>query len=449
MVSPSAPPNRLPPTVVQLIVTADIGVKDHKTVKRAKELGLDVLILDHHLPPGEDVPHSAAAVLCPPQQACNYPNPHLAACGVSLKLAQAMLRQHPKFNLLLRSMIKLAAIGTVADVVSLMDPENRAIVAVGLDELNQGRHAAWARGLLSVAKVNPGRIEASDLGFRIGPRINAAGRVSSATAIIELLTCKDAKLSRRRAAEIDMMNTERREIQQRMLLKAKQSLHLVDSPFPIIAEREGRDWHRGVAGIVAARLRDKLHRPVAVVAIDGDDNAVASVRSIPEVHAIQVLNQVADLFSRFGGHPAAAGFSLPAARLPELQERISKATLDCVGGTLPERIWKAELILDINEVDWQLMQALKALEPHGKGNSRPRIILRGGTITNLKRLRGDHLRARYSSPNNSVDVVWWGGGAHVEACREGEIELLGFLEENWFRGTARLQLSVSDARQAH
>ena len=152
-----------------LVVTADIGVRDHDAIDRARSLGLDVLVCDHHLPAEATVPENATAVLCPPQRDCTYPNPALAACGVSLKVAQALLADHPKRERLLRSFLKLAAIGTVADVVDLSTPENRAIVSLGLQELSRGPHSAGLAALLDVAGVAGRPLRADDLGFRIGP----------------------------------------------------------------------------------------------------------------------------------------------------------------------------------------------------------------------------------------------------------------------------------------
>lgn len=176
---------------VGLVVTADIGVRDHAAIDAARARGVDVLVCDHHLPAGADVPTNAI-VLCPPQKGDTYPNPFLAACGVSLKLADALLRDHPRREDVLRSMLKLAAIGTVADMVPLLSLENRAIVHLGLRELNGGRHHPGLAALLSVCNLK-GELTERDLGFRVGPRINAAGRVSDAKLVVELLSCRDPR----------------------------------------------------------------------------------------------------------------------------------------------------------------------------------------------------------------------------------------------------------------
>ena len=163
---------------VDLVITADIGVRDHDAVSAAAQAGVDVLICDHHLPAGAEVPGDALAVLCPPKSDCSYPNPALAACGVSLKLAQALLMDHPRKEAILRSMLKVAAIGTVADVVDLSTQENRAIVRLGIEELRMGPHSPGLQALLSVADIGA-EVTAEDLGFKLGPRINAAGRLAA------------------------------------------------------------------------------------------------------------------------------------------------------------------------------------------------------------------------------------------------------------------------------
>ncbi len=201
---------------VHLILTADIGVRDHTPVSAAAAAGVDVIICDHHLPDGESVPADAYAVLCPPQKGCSYPNKALAACGVSLKLAQALLHHDPRQERFLRSFTKLAAIGTVADVVDLSTPENRAIVAEGLRELAKGPHTPGLAALLAEAGIKPGqKLEAWQLGFYVGPRINAAGRLESAGAVVDLINEKDPEVARQRASLLGDLNRERQNIQKR------------------------------------------------------------------------------------------------------------------------------------------------------------------------------------------------------------------------------------------
>lgn len=435
---------------VQLIVTADIGVKDHAAVTRARELGVDVVIVDHHLPPGEDVPRDANVVLCPPQKACRYPNKALAACGVSLKLAQALLAEHPQRAAILESMLKMAAIGTVADVVDLLDGENRAIVALGLRALNQTRHSPGLEALLRVAGTAPGHITAYDLGFRVGPRVNAAGRVASATAVVELLTARDPARAEQLAVELDAMNKERQAIQDRMLRLAASQVPDTLPPFLVVWGKEEDGWHRGVAGIVASRLRDRHNRPTAVIAC-GPDGATGSVRSIPEVHAVEALERVADLLDRFGGHPAAAGLSLPTENLNELRERIAQVSWEMLGRRTPELKRQVDLVIESRFLDRRLHDDLALLGPHGKGNQRPRLCVRDARLVGLRILKERHLKARLAvGPDQPpLEVIWWNGAQHADALSCGRaVQLLGCLELNVWRGQATLQLNVEDARFA-
>ena len=192
---------------IDLIITADIGIRDQAAVNVAQENNVDVLICDHHLPPGSDIP-TGAFVLCPPQKDCEYPNPHLAACGVTLKLAQAMLQKNPRFELIFKSMLKLAAIGTVSDMVPLTTAENRAIVSLGLIELNEARHGAGLEALLSACKATRGQIDEGTIGYQIGPRINAAGRMADAKIIVEMLNCRKPQQAKQLAKKVDDMNRE-------------------------------------------------------------------------------------------------------------------------------------------------------------------------------------------------------------------------------------------------
>ena len=179
---------------ISLIVTADIGVKDHDAVSMAAAAGVDVIICDHHLPAGESVPEDAYVVLCPLQQGCSYPNKALAACGVSLKLAQAALPQNSaRTDKIISSMMKVAAIGTVADVVDLSGLENRAIVTLGLERLREGPNAPGLQALLNVSELSGGWIDASDIGYRVSPRINAAGRLAGAQTVVELFSARNKR----------------------------------------------------------------------------------------------------------------------------------------------------------------------------------------------------------------------------------------------------------------
>ncbi len=439
---------------VSLIVTADIGVKDHAAVSRAREGGVDVVVCDHHLTPGEGVPGDAVAVLCPPQEGCPYPNKALAACGVSFKLAQALLADHPRHEVLLRSLSKLAAIGTVADVVDLFTPENRAIVTLGLRELNSGRHAPGLAALLRVAKCEQD-ITARQLGFQIGPRINAAGRLDSARLAVDLIQCRDPQRARELAERIDRTNSERRAVQEALVVEALARAGDDPAPFVVVWGDEHEDpatgevsgWHRGVVGIVAARVRDRTYRPAAVLAVR-DGRATGSVRTTEEVHAVRALETVAHLLEKFGGHPVAAGFSCPEENLPAVAAGLAEAALAQVGGEMPVQRLRADAEITAAELGWELQRSLSCLEPHGKGNAKPRFVVRGAATSDHRTMGQDgrHLRLWLDEPR--IGAVWWGGSEHLDAVRAagGRVDLYGKLDVNTYQGKTRLQFVVDDAR---
>jgi single-stranded-DNA-specific exonuclease len=420
-------------------VTADIGVRDHASVARARGLGIDVIVVDHHLPAGESVPPDALAVLCPPQEGCAYPNKALAACGVSYKLASALLEGDPQRERILASLRKLVAIGTVADVVDLGTPENRSLLRRGLATLNEGGHAPGLTALLEVARSEDGPITAATLGWRIGPRINAAGRLEDANAVVRLLRERDPARAQAQARELDRLNAERQEIQ---LGLYEQALAAVPDPLPgfvVVAGPEAEGWHRGVVGIVASKVRERVNRPVAVVSLLGGGaagTATGSVRSVPGVHAVRALDACADLLHRYGGHAAAAGFSLDAARVPTLARRLAAWVdahhdADDLAGDEP-----VDLLLEGRALTLPLVQAFGALEPTGKGMEPPRIAIRG-PFTDLRVTGGKHLFFQAAG----APCVWWNGAALADTLAASDV-VIGAAEVNAWRGQVSARLRV-------
>lgn len=436
---------------VRLIVTADIGVRDHATVEAARERGIDVIICDHHLPDGESVPTAATAVLCPPQAGCAYPNKALAACGVSLKVAQALLRGHPRAEALLHSFLKLAAIGTVADLVPLTTLENRAIVALGLRALSQGPNQPGLQALLDTSGIKPGEpIEAWQLGFYVGPRINAAGRLDSAGLVVELLNQRDPELARQGAARLSELNRDRQALQAEAEAEA---LAAVPSPLPafvVVSGEEDRTgvaspWHRGVVGIVAGRLKEQLNRPVAVVALSGDRGR-GSVRSIPGVHAVQALEHARDLLVRFGGHPFAAGFEVRRADLPALAARLDAWTAGLDEGALfiPEDDVDDEI--SIRELSVPAVEGLAALGPFGKGYEEPQFVLRGVRAQDVRTMGADGQHLRFTlGPHKAV---WFRAPPEAQAALAEEVDLLVTLQVESWQGRRGVTAKVKDLRFA-
>ncbi|GDX83438.1 hypothetical protein LBMAG42_52490 [Deltaproteobacteria bacterium] len=424
---------------VTLIVTADIGVRDHATVSHAKSLGIDVIVVDHHLPAGESVPTDAVAVLCPPQAGCAYPNKALAACGVSFKLASALLANDARRDEILNSMLKLAAIGTVADVVDLANAENRAMVTLGLRALNRGPHSPGLTELLKVAGAVSGEITSETLGWRIGPRINAAGRLADAKVVVDLVRERDVNVARGQAERLNELNRERQDIQEELVDAV---LARIPEPLPsflVLAGTEEEGFHRGVVGIVAAKIRERVNRPVAIVAILGE-MATGSVRSVPNVHATHALDAAKHLLHRHGGHAAAAGFTVSTVDLPALGEALA-AYVNEHGGedVLVAEEW-VDVVLDPRDVSVRLIQDLARLEPTGKGNEPVHVVVRG-VPEDIGVMKEKHLRFKLGN----LRCVWWGAADRLDWLT-GATEVLGKLSINSYNGRTDPQLMVDDVR---
>ncbi len=430
---------------VQLLLAADIGVRDHEAVAVATERGIDVVICDHHLVGGQDVP-AASAVLCPGRPGCGYGNTSLAAVGVCFTLARALLAEHPQRERLLRSLLKVVCLGTVADVVDLSPPENRAIVTLGLQALSQGPHAPGLQALLEVAGCAGRPLSAGDLGFRLGPRINAAGRLAEASMALELLQQRDPGRARELAGELDALNRKRQRLQESLVRTVlAQVLPDSDGParcaaFPVFAGPEAQGWHRGIVGIVAGKLRELLQRPVAVAAVVGDQ-ATGSLRSVPGVDAVAALDSAGHLLGRYGGHRAAAGFSLPAAQLPALERALSEHLERDVPAEdlVPRR--RADALAPLGQLGEDAARQLQDLEPCGRGNPRPRLLVSDVVVPQLRRVR-DHVFFELGP----VQAVWWSGARHTRALVAGPVDLLGSLGPDRRDGFARPMLTVEDAR---
>ncbi|MFA5624620.1 MAG: single-stranded-DNA-specific exonuclease RecJ [Bradymonadales bacterium] len=430
---------------VKLIVTADIGVRDHKSIAYAQEHGIDVMVLDHHLPEGQGVPEEAFVVLCPPQSGCSYPNPALAACGIALKFAQAMLRSHPKYDLILRSLMKLAALGTVADVVSLKAAENRAIVALGLEELNNGRHKPGLQALLDVSKAERGQITSETIGYRIAPRINAAGRLSTATSIVELLRSNDPASANVMASQIDEINKERQELQAEMLKRVLSELPEELPDYLCIAHKESDTWHRGVVGILAGNVREAINRPVALASIAGD-TAVGSTRSIPRVHALKALESASSILLRYGGHAAAAGFTVSMSNWDDFCKKMQESAHKQTQGKQTAAVIDIALELELSDIDDELWRNLCALEPFGKDNPEPMLCFRKLRFNNVRVLQNKHLSGNFAPHYPDIRFIWFGGAEHYEACVGTEVDILAFLRLNRWNGRSNYQLMIQDVR---
>ena len=387
-----------------VIVTVDCGITALEGVACARAAGVEVIVTDHHLVP-EELPEGAI-VVNPRQPGCSYPEKELAACGIAMKLAQAIARR-AGVALSRESLLRVAALGTIADLVPLRG-ENRAIAALGLRALADPR-APGLRALLAEAGIPPGISPTSEeVAFRVAPRLNAAGRLDTAELALSLFEERDPVAARRIAERLSAGNSERQAIERRVTDEAR-ALHARDGD-------TGRDavvvlgaagWHRGVLGIAASRLAREWHRPVLLFALDGD-TARGSGRSVPGVPLHGTLKTIAALFDEFGGHEQAVGASLPVSRFPALREAARDAFARQAGGKAPCRIEAAEAALDPAEVSRELTSWLARLEPHGMGNPRPVFAASVRTAGPVRALGESGVRGRLRGNRGAeLDFVAW------------------------------------------
>jgi single-stranded-DNA-specific exonuclease len=359
---------------VKLVISVDTGIRAFQAAETALRVGVDLIVTDHHLPEaGEGVP-KALAVLNPNQEGCEYPCKDLCGAGVAFKLAQALFARYKEpadQTRLTDSFLKMAAIATVADAVALKG-ENRTITKLGLEALRRPVNSGL-KALLEVSGLSePGRrLTAGDVGFRIGPRINAAGRMDVARDVVELFTCKDLERCREIAGKLNQLNLERQTEETRIVSQIDDQLAAepdLTGKFCLVFDGEG--WHRGVVGIVASRVVEKTGRPALVVARAGEE-AHGSGRSIAALHLLDALESCRELFTRFGGHAHAVGFALPAARLEELKQRLNQfAQAHLSADDLVPEV-NIDAVIPLAGVNPELWESLIRLEPFGQGNPEP------------------------------------------------------------------------------
>ncbi|MEA2329057.1 MAG: single-stranded-DNA-specific exonuclease, partial [Thermoanaerobaculia bacterium] len=427
---------------VKLVITVDCGITSIEPVERALERGIDVIITDHHLPPG--VLPDAAAVLNPKQPGCQYPFKELAGVGVAFKLCCELIRRAGS-KLSIESLLKIAAIGTVADVAPLIG-ENRTIAWLGLNGLADPRNRGL-RALIRRLGMLGRPLRAVDVGFRIGPRINAAGRLSSADTAIDLFGATDDDAAWQMCAELDRMNAERQAVECRVREEAEKQVVALRESLPPVLVLAGTDWHRGVIGLVAGRLAQKYHRPTLVISIQGEE-AAGSARSIPTINLHEQLEAVADLFTHFGGHEFACGFAMPAANVPELRGRLLErfATLD---PNRFHRVANADALLTLSEIDQEFIDSHEMLQPFGASNPQPLFVTRGVKVLHRREFAPDCIEMTVSDGSaDATAMLWPSATALNEVVGNGHaFDLLYQLEPAQAPRTGA-RLTVVDARNS-
>ena len=439
--------DRLKAMDVQVVVSVDCGIRSQSAAERARSVGIDLIITDHHEP--EATLPSALAVINPRRTDCAYPDKDLAGVGVAFKVVQALCARtgHERW---LPGFLKLAAMGTVADVVPLRG-ENRVIAKLGLDQLSRGRHTVGLRALIDACGLRGKRIGSEEVGFKLAPRVNAAGRMSTPDLAARLLLAVEEPQSEEAhqlATQLDAENTRRREEEAQIHGSARRAITAdpeIGAQNMIVVWGEG--WHRGVIGIVASKLVDEFCRPALILSVEGDV-AHGSGRSIPGFDLLGALEHCQDLFERFGGHQQAAGVVIEAGQLPELRRRITEYANERLGPDDLVPRMGIDSVLPLSQIDESLVAGLAALEPFGAGNRRPVFEAEVAIVDGPHTLKERHLRMTVQQDRRRFRAIAWQAADRQAFYQERRAALsMAFsLAENTYRGETSIELNVADVK---
>lgn len=432
---------------VGLVITVDCGIRSLEEAEFAAGLNLDLIITDHHHP-GKELPQ-ALAVINPKQAGDPYPEKDLAGVGLAYKLAAALFSFCGRPDEEVEEYLDLVALGTVADLAPLKG-ENRALVRAGVERLRKP-HRQGLYSLMLAANLQPQRITAGDLGFILGPRLNAAGRLDSALAALDLLTCSELELGGLLAQKLDNQNRERQRITQQIQAQAEE-LALANDPDGLLLFAASPEFNSGVVGLAASRLMEVYYRP-AIVAHQGEEETRASCRSIPELHITEALDTCADLLVRHGGHAAAAGFTVRNENLPLLVQRLRAYVAEKLEGKDLRKTLEADHELPLDKITPQMAQAtlvwLDRLQPCGIDNPQPVFISRNVRVAERRAVgrEGSHLKLKLASGGCFHDAIAFRQG-HLYAQLPNRVDVLYNLERNEYNGQVKHQLNIRDIKPA-
>ncbi|MDN4072762.1 single-stranded-DNA-specific exonuclease RecJ [Fictibacillus terranigra] len=422
-----------------LVITVDTGISAVNEARAAKEIGLDFIVTDHHEPP--PVLPDAYSIINPKKPGCPYPFKGLAGVGVAFKVAHALLGNAPLH------LLDIACIGTIADLVPLVD-ENRIIAKEGIKALERTTKTGL-KALLEVAGLKDTALNAEHVGFAIGPRVNAAGRLDSAVPAVHLFTTDDKEEAAMLAAEIDQLNKTRQTIVSEI---TKEAVEMVEQKYPpeennvLVVAKEG--WNAGVIGIVASRLVEKFYRPTIVLSIDEEKGlAKGSARSIEGFDMFENLSLSRDILPHFGGHPMAAGMTLAASDLEELRTRLNRQA----GEQLTEEDFKPVTFIDLecslDEVTIETIEQMNKLAPFGVNNPTPRVLIPYVRIGEIKKIgsQSNHLKIQFSDGQKKLDAIGFHKGPLMdELSYHSPVSAVGELSINEWNGFRKPQLMLSD-----
>lgn len=435
---------------VKLVITVDCGIRSPAEALHARTVGLDLIISDHHHPDGDNLP-PALAVINPKQHGDPYPDKDLAGVGIAYKIAEALIQEmgnvKDDIRFPLSSLLDLVALGTVADLAPLVG-ENRVLVRQGLRQMRQ----TTRQGLFSLAAVselNLAKVNAMNIGFMLGPRLNAAGRLKEALAAFELLTTADVFRAGELAQQLDVQNRERQRITREMQVRAEE-IATSEDPDAYLLFAAHEDFNSGVVGLAASRLTEKYYRP-AIVASKAEEETRGSCRSIPEFHITDALDQCADLLVRHGGHAAAAGFTVRNENLPELVARLKAIAEEKLSGEELKPTVTADAEVSLTDIRPELYETcLRYLEPTGYGNQEARFVARNVKVKNSRTVGADskHLKLSLEDEKGFThDAIGFRLGDWHKAM-PARVDVLFTYEPNEYNGRVNYQLNLKDLKAA-
>ncbi len=429
---------RLQADGASLVVTVDCGIRSSAEVATAQAQGLDVIVTDHHSVPATLPP--ALAVVDPKRPDSLYPFADLAGTGVAFRLAQALLDdQGDEF-------LDLVAVATVADIVPLVG-ENRALVRAGLERLRSEPRPGLA-ALMHSAGIAPGTVTSADIAFRLAPRLNAAGRLANARLGYTLLSSLSEGEAQAPAEQLEALNRQRQEMLDEQHRLAQDALGEAADGLCLFVALKG--LHQGIVGLIASRLCEEHYRPTFVMT-PTDAGLTGSARSIAGFHVTHALEGCADLLERFGGHEAAAGFTVRTGALPEFQARLLERAAETLGADDLVLSRRVDAIVDLQDLGLATPRALAQLGPFGEGNPEPLLASQGLAVTQVARMgrEGRHLRLRVSGGAGAVKCVGWGLGDLADRLTTASrIDLLYTPEIDTYNGQEALQLNIVSLRLA-
>ncbi|PKN94868.1 MAG: single-stranded-DNA-specific exonuclease RecJ [Chloroflexi bacterium HGW-Chloroflexi-6] len=430
---------------VNLVISVDCGIRSPAEAAHAKSIGLDLIVTDHHEPAGE-LPQ-ALAVINPKQEGDNYPEKYLAGVGIAYKIVEALYSTFKSTDLELYNLLDLVALGTVADLAPLTG-ENRHLVRGGLRQMRNSAR----QGLLSLAamaNISLQKVTAINIGFALGPRLNASGRLDTAIDSYKLLTTSDPAEAGMLAQQLNIQNGQRQQMTRKIQAEAE-ALALAEDPDPQILFAVADDFNAGVVGLAAARLTETYYRPSIVGHSDPEKGETrCSCRSIPEFHITQALDQCADLLIRHGGHAAAAGFTVRNENLDTLKSRLREIAARELDGKDLRHSLLADAEAPLAEMTSDLLRYLDYLEPTGYGNPGAVFVSRNVRVVNHRAVGADakHLKLTVSDGKVSFDAIAFRLGEWAGKLPE-RIDLMYTLETNEYNGRTTLQLNVKDLKPA-